>query len=135
MFSLKNTKTKRSCRTLSHASTNIKDYFGNNYRIKHWVKNGKIHRLNGPAKISYDDGLKRFERWYENGKLHRLNGPAEIWYYETGLIEAEVWYENGKLHRLNGPAYIEYQDTGLIETEWWYVPDIEQNKKACCSIM
>ena len=40
-----------------------------------------------------------------------------------------------KKHRLNGPVEIWYSDTGLIETEWWYVPDIEQNKKACCSIM
>ena len=83
MFSLKNTKTKRSCRTLSQTSTNIKDCFFKNHRLKYWVKNNKIHRL---------------------------NGPAEIWYYETGLIQSECWYENDKIHRLNGPAYIEYYD-------------------------
>ena len=89
MFSLKNTKTKRSCRTRSHVSTNIKDYFGNNYRIKYWVKNGKIQRLHGPAKIwYYETGLIKSESWYENDKIHRLNGPAEIWYYETGLIQS-----------------------------------------------
>ena len=37
MFSLKNTKTKRSCRTLSQTFTNIKDfYFRNNNRLKYW---------------------------------------------------------------------------------------------------
>ena len=84
MFSLKNTKTKRSCRTRSHASTNIniKDV-GNYYRVKYWVKNNKIHRLNGPAEIWYEYGLIQSECWYKNDEIHRLNGPAYIEYYDN----------------------------------------------------
>ena len=98
MFSLKNTKkNKRSCRTLSQTSTNIKDFYIGTYRIKHWVKNCKIQRLHGPANIGYyETGLIHSECWYENGKAHRLHGPAKIGYYETGLIHSECWYENGK---------------------------------------
>ena len=122
MFSLKNTKTKRSCRTLSQTSTNIKDfYFVYNYRFKQWVKNDKKHRLHGPAKIGYyGTGLIQAECWYRNDEIHRLNSPAYISYYKTGLIQAEQWYENGKIHRLNGPSVVEYYDTGLIEVEKWY---------------
>ena len=110
MFSLKNTKkNKRSCRTLSQTSTNIKDFYIGTYRIKKWVKNNKSHRLHGPAKILYyETGLIQAEAWYENVKKHRLNGPAEILYYETGLKRFERWYENDKSHRLNGPSYIRY---------------------------
>ena len=109
MFSLKNTKTKRSCRTISQTSTNtnIKDV-GNYYRVKYWVK---------------------------NNKKQRLHGPAKIWYYGTGLIQAEWWYENDKAHRLHGPAEILYSDTGLIEAEEWYENGIEQNKKSCSLTM
>ena len=122
MCSLKKTKTKRSCRTLSQTSTNLKDvYFRNNDRLKYWVKNNKIHRLHGPAEIRYyDTGLIEEEDWYINGKAHRLNGPAYIRYYETGLIQTEQWYEHGKKHHLNGPAYISYYKTGLIQAEQWY---------------
>ena len=82
MFSLKNTKTKRSCRTLSQTSTNIKDfYFGYNYRFKRWVKNNKTHRLNGPAEIwHYNNGQIRSARWYINDNKYRLNGPSKKWY-------------------------------------------------------
>ena len=125
MFSLKNTKTKRSCRTLSQTSTNIKDfYFGNNDRFKRWVKNNKTHRLHGPAKIwYYETGLIHSEAWYENGILHRLHGPAEIRYNISGLIGSEWWFKNDKAHRLNGPAYIRYYETGLIQAEEWYEND------------
>ena len=103
MFSLKNTKTKRSCRTRSQTSTNIKDCFFGGHRLKKWVKNGKIQRLHGPTYISYyETGLIHSEWWYDNGKPHRLNGPAYISYYKTGLIQSESWYKNGKIHRLNG---------------------------------
>jgi len=42
---------------------------------KEWLKNGKLHRKNGPAVI-WSDG-DRF--WIQNGLYHRLDGPAIEW--------------------------------------------------------
>lgn len=65
------------------------------YESKRWYKNGKLHRLDGPA-IELADGIKE---WFKDGKRHRLDGPA---------IEradgTKEWYKNGKRHRLYGPA-------------------------------
>ena len=59
------------------------------YGTKKYYKNGKLHRLNGPA-IELSCGDKY---WYYEGMLHRLNGPAiegsngwKDWYYEGRLI-------------------------------------------------
>ena len=50
-----------------------------------WYKNGKYHRLGGPA-IEWIDGTKY---WFKKGKLHREDGPAieytnsyKCWYLE-----------------------------------------------------
>ncbi len=37
-----------------------------------WAKDGKFHRLDGPAVI-YSNGSKE---WWQNGRLHRKDGPA-----------------------------------------------------------
>jgi len=56
---------------------------------KQWYKEGKRHRLDGPAIIS----ANRYKYWYQNGKQHRLDGPAveideyKLWYYKGKLIE------------------------------------------------
>jgi len=42
------------------------------YHCKVWWRNGKLHRLNGPA-VEYTDGGKE---WWHDGKLHRDDGPA-----------------------------------------------------------
>jgi hypothetical protein len=84
-----------------------KTYFtcdGEVYKIvaKHytkWVKNGTLHREDGPA-LEYTDGNKY---WYRHGKLHREDGPA---CEQNGSKE---WYRHGKLHREDGPA-CEYVD-------------------------
>ena len=42
---------------------------------KRWVNDdNRLHRLDGPAVIYYDDD----KMWYKNGKIHRENGPAII---------------------------------------------------------
>jgi hypothetical protein len=61
----------------------------------HWYKNGKLHRIDGPA-IEHKDGSKY---WIQNGLSHREDGPALE--YADGRKE---WYINGQLHRLDGPA-------------------------------
>ncbi len=71
-----------------------------------WYFNGQLHRDNGPAVISEEKGLS----WYKHGKLHRLNGPAYIWYKSI-----KKWYVDGKLHRINGPAIIDHG-----RQEWFY---------------
>lgn len=62
-----------------------------------WKLNGKLHRLDGPAKISPDGQ----EFWYRNGKLHRDDGPAAV--FPSG---DKSWIQNGIYHRLDGPAVI-----------------------------
>lgn len=48
------------------------------------------------------------QEWYKNGKRHRLDGPAMIIFVRgTNSIKAKSWFENGKRHRIDGPA-IEY---------------------------
>ena len=58
------------------------DNFGN----KLWRnKDGKFHRLDGPA-VEFADGDKQ---WWKKGNLHRLDGPA----IEVGSYKA--WWKNG----------------------------------------
>lgn len=73
---------------------------------KKWELNGKLHRVDGPAKI-WADGS---EEWYQNGKRHRENGPAIIW---SG--RGEKWFFHGEVHRVGGPAFSEND----MQT-WWY---------------
>ena len=54
---------------------------------KHWYRNGKLHREDGPA-IEMADGYKA---WYLNGKRHREDGPAVEWADGT-----KDWYRDGK---------------------------------------
>jgi hypothetical protein len=50
------------------------------------IKNGKLHREDGPA-MEFANGEKR---WYLNWKLHRENGPAIEW-----IDGSKYWYLNG----------------------------------------
>lgn len=111
-----------------------------------WTKNGKLHREDGPAFISFC-----MTGYYINGNLHREDGPAKIytgphsklkkmeWYingephreYGPALIDElsgfEVWMQYGKAHRIDGPAFIDY--TGEFRHvfkkghEDWYIND------------
>ena len=56
----------------------------NNAQI--WYLNGKLHRLDGPARIFPDDS----KEWYINGKHHRTDGPAFI-----GSDGRQEWWING----------------------------------------
>jgi len=76
---------------------------------KRWYKEGKYHRLDGPA-IEYSNGTKK---WYKEGKLDREDGPAVE--YSNGIKE---WYKEDKLHRIDGPA-VEY----INGRKEWYIED------------
>ena len=59
-------------------SINIEEVI-DSYYLQEYKKNGKLHRLEGPAYIEkFDGGYKSILKWYINGKLHRLEGPALI---------------------------------------------------------
>ena len=73
---------------------------------KHWYKDGKQHREDGPA-VEKANGDKF---WYKDGKLHREDGPAVEW--TNGDKE---WYKDGKRHREDDPA-IEYTNG---DKEWY----------------
>ena len=100
-----------------------------------YAKNGKLHRLDGPAYINaagtkqwYKDG--KFHRegdapamehangvlyYAKKGKLHRTSGPAIV---VPG--KKEEWYKNGKLHRTNGPAVEVILPNGKRESGGWF---------------
>jgi hypothetical protein len=60
-----------------------------NGKTKIWLKNGRKHRLNGPAEIDIDG----YEAWFFNGQRHRPgNKPAVT--YPNGNKE---YWENGEL--------------------------------------
>jgi hypothetical protein len=76
-------------------------------RTEWFNKEGKYHRLDGPA-IEYSDGDKA---WYQNGERHRLDGPAREW--SDGSKE---WWVEGKKHRIDGPAMEYYNNS-----KEWYI--------------
>ena len=77
--------------------TKIWDLDQNRYFIitpdgeKHWYKNGRSHREDGPAVI-YVNGTKE---WWLNGKRHREDGPA-IEDVDANVGGFKEWWLNGK---------------------------------------
>lgn len=71
-----------------------------------WMKNGKVHREDGPA-IEHQSG---YSAWYFEGMKHRLDAPAIIWH--DGSME---WFVHGSRHREDGPAVTDSDGS----KEWW----------------
>ena len=75
---------------------------GEHYRIKFvsgteiWYKNGKYHRLDGPAVIR-GNGT---EIWYKDGLYHREDGPAVI--HSNG---EKYWWVDGMPVAMNDPFF------------------------------
>lgn len=87
-----------------------------------YIVDEKLHREDGPAIIIFDcNGIVCEEFYYINGQRHREDGPARI-IYKDGKKYSEDYYINGKLHREDGPASIFYRDE-RIENEYWYIND------------
>lgn len=72
----------------------------------HWIVNGKLHRLDGPAWIK----VSGEKQWWVNGQLHRMNEPSVV-----GVDGSEEWHIYGKRHRVDGPAIIEADGS----QSWW----------------
>lgn len=50
-------------------------------RYQYWTLGDKLHRNNGPAKISMNSQTKTsHQTWYSNGLKHNTRGPAEVIY-------------------------------------------------------
>lgn len=106
-----------------------REYYKNgNIRIvRYFNNNGKLHRKNGPAVISYlIDGEKNEERYFINGEMHRKDRPAIIYYVNNEENLKEYWI-NGKLHRIDGPAVIWYFENGRIDIKNYYINGILYN--------
>ena len=58
------------------------------YGSTYWYKDGRLHRVDGPAVIS-GEGTRE---WWRGGLPHRVGGPA--FEYADGTRR---WYENGML--------------------------------------
>ncbi|EAP71602.1 MULTISPECIES: hypothetical protein [Ralstonia solanacearum species complex] len=52
-------------------------------QVKQWVKNGVLHREDGPAVVG-----RNYAAWYRHGLLHREDGPAVV----KGEVK-EYWFE------------------------------------------
>lgn len=91
-------------------------------RKKHLNSDGQLHREDGPALIDVnpDTGEVLAEAWYLNGKPHRENNPAYV-SYDGGKIISEQWWLNGELHREGKPAMtaLSYNRDEIIHQEWW----------------
>ena len=62
---------------------------------KVWLKEGNLHREDGPA-IEYEDGYKA---WWIEGSLRREDGPAVE--YSNGI---KLWYLEGKYYNNKIPS-------------------------------
>ena len=117
-----------------------------NVDFKQWSLNGELHRIDGPAKITWSiyGGFLEKEMWFIHGEEqktcawtwyrddcpagkywtldgvpHRIDGPASQNWDEDGNLKSEVWYQSGVPHRIDGPAEIVLRG-GLITAEAWY---------------
>lgn len=106
------TPTCKSSPSQYYRSRRGKLYFGvlffddRKYRV--WHKDGRLHRLYGPASVCYKNGNLVNVKWYVNGKSHRTNGPA-ITYYEGTMITDEWWFSNGIIQGKAG-IYSSFED-------------------------
>lgn len=73
--------------------------YANGYDERWTNKKGVLHREDGPAYTSFQNGMVRIERWHCNGLLHRENGPAVIYYHpdkERKILAHKEFHVQGK---------------------------------------
>lgn len=112
--------------------------------VEMYIRNGKVHRKNGPAVINHNTGE---QEWFRNGQPHRdeKDGPAyerestgAFRYVQNGITNRsdgpairddngnQAWMVNGQPHRLDGPA-LEYPNG----TSHFYVDGQEVQPQVC----
>ncbi len=90
-------------------------------QIKFYIKISKLkllHRENGPAEITFINGVIDEVYWNKYGKMHRDNGPAKIWFHKDKLWLLE-WHNNGKLHRIEKPAWVRFDKDIIVDRHWF----------------
>lgn len=88
---------------------------------------GRLHRMEGPAKLEYWDNVVVEEMYYRHGLVHRdpADGPAWIQRNRPGtVVIAEHYFVNDQLYRdpAHGPYEITRYETGEIEFEIYSEP-------------
>ncbi len=87
---------------------------------------GVVTRDDGPAIEVVDlEDLYQEVIWVKDGKRHRIEGPAEITTdLVTGVEFAVTWWNNDKKHREKHAAVTTRdRDTGEINARFWFLND------------
>lgn len=74
-------------------------------------KDGRRHRLRGPAATTYHTDGRCEVAWYRDGLEHREGAPSLVYVDRRG-VRVEQWCRNGTLHRGDGPAIQAYNSDG-----------------------
>ena len=91
-----------------------------------------LHCFDGPAHIVHRavTGWRDCEYWVKNGKVHRLDGPAIRMWSQKGHKLLKFWLKDGSRHRLDGPAQTTYdRETGIKTNEDWFIHGVLQMSK------
>ncbi len=102
--------------------------------VQHFDKN--IHSDSGPADVRYDENGNISEvNYIVNGKLHRVDGPAKVSYFPKknragkSIIQREMYFVNGEPHNTKGPAVKIFDESGkLIKARYCLNGDTFRNK-------
>ena len=77
--------------------------FQDGYETNYWLKDGLLHREDGPAVVYYNGD----KIWYKNGLCHREDGPAvehydgyKSWWYNGEMLSCKSQKEFDKLMKL-----------------------------------
>ena len=81
--------------------------FNKDYQLMEMIKDGKYHRTDGPARVSFRDEEYISSLWDDNDDKAK--------YDDYDNVTGEEWYIDGKLHRLDGPA-VDWENSSL---EYW----------------
>lgn len=87
-----------------------------------YYTNNKLHRNDGPCKISHDYLNKKLTiEFYFMNKLQRNDGPASINinYDNSDMRTKETWYQMGNVHRNDDPACTEKLNNRIVNEKWY----------------
>jgi hypothetical protein len=110
---MKTFKVTKANRNIPKNFTGVAEYPNG---TKHWYKEGKLHREDGPA-VEWIIGYKE---WWVEGLRHRTDGPAieypngeKSWYIEN------IWYSIPKLQFLiRTSIYLGKKQNGNYNLDW-----------------
>lgn len=82
-----------------------------------------FHHETLPALLAYhhfNDYILNTESYYINGRLHRLNAPARI-HYMNNKVHLEEYFEHGFAHHIHDASDIYYDDNGNVNNKNYYL--------------